>query len=276
MKSGLILGGGERVIVKLKQTQPLSAEPQPLDLDIRYEDDDLLVVNKPVGLVVHPAPGHPDNTLVNALVAHCLTLSNINGSVRPGVLHRLDKDTSGLLVVAKNNETHRHLAAQLADRALKREYLALVWGTPEPLEGSIDAPIGRHVSEGKLMAVDGRASREAVTHYLTIRTYQYTSLLHLRLQTGRTHQIRVHLRHIGHPVVADPQYGGRQKALAGISPTYRHHAGRLLDMLPRQALHAFRLGFTHPRSGEQVTVEAPPPDDMTASLEFVQLYKSGS
>jgi 23S rRNA pseudouridine1911/1915/1917 synthase len=190
--------------------------------------------------------------------------------LRPGIVHRLDKDTSGLLLVAKNDRAHALLAAQLAAHTLAREYLALVWGHPKPPGGRIEGAIGRSPRDGKLMQIGGRAQRSAMTAYETLESYLYTSWLGLRLETGRTHQIRVHLRSIGHPVVGDPQYGGREAALRGIAPGYRPHARTLLDGLPRQALHAWRLSFTRPSDGENVVITADPPEDIRRACSLAR------
>jgi len=264
LKAGLKLIGGETVIVEYPDPQPLSAAPENIPLDIRYEDDDLLVINKPAGLVVHPAPGHSGGTLVNALAAHCEQLSSVGGEYRPGIIHRLDKNTSGLLIVAKNNAAHHRLSRQLSERTLRREYLALVWGHPDPPDGRIEAPVGRSYRDGKSMAVGGRANKQAITHYATLEDYPYTSWLSLRLQTGRTHQIRVHMQHIGHPVVGDPDYGGRSTT-RGVATGYQHAARRLVESLDRQALHAWRLSFVQPTSGEEITVTSDIPGDMQAA-----------
>ena len=265
-KAGFSLSGGERILIEFPPVEDPSIEPEDIPLDIRYEDDHLIVVNKPVGLVVHPAPGHPSGTLVNALAAHSRNLSDAGGKFRPGIVHRLDRDTSGLLIVARNNEAHRALASQLADRTLSREYRAIVWGCPIPAEGRIEASIGRHLNNGKLMAVDGRASRTAATSYLVIEDFGYVSHLSVKLETGRTHQIRVHFQHIGHPVFGDPQYGGREKAVSGVHPRHRVVAAALLAGMPRQALHAYRLRFVHPVSGEMMDISAEPPEDFDKLL----------
>ena len=262
LKAGLLLEGGEEIVYEPLGPGHYSADPEDIPLDIRFEDEHLLVINKPPGLVVHPAPGHPGGTLVNALAGHCASLSDVGGQFRPGIVHRLDKDTSGLLVVAKSNAVHNALSDLLQKRKLTREYLALAWGHPDPPDGRVEAAIGRHPNQGKLMRVDGRASREATTRYETLEWYPYSSWLKLTLETGRTHQIRVHLRHIGHPVVGDPEYGGRGGRIAGIAPEYRNAARELLDGLPRQALHAWRIAFPHPVTGTLLEREAEPPDDM--------------
>ena len=267
LKAGLALVGGETIIVEHPPPEPLSAAPEDIPLDVRYEDDDLLVINKPAGLVVHPAPGHARGTLVNALAAYCARLSSLGGPIRPGILHRLDKDTSGLLIVAKNDRTHAAFAEQIAARTLSREYLALVWGHPNPPQGRIEAAIGRDPHGGKAMKIEGRASRDAATQYETLETYPYTSWLRLALETGRTHQIRVHLRFVGHPVVGDPQYGGRDRAVRGIAPQYRRSAKALLEGLPRQALHAWRLTFVHPTTSKSMAIFAEPPEDIQTARE---------
>ncbi len=208
-ETGLTMRGGEMLVVRRPDRREPSATPEDIPVDVRYEDDDLLVVNKPAGQVVHPAPGHPGGTLVNALTWYCSKLSSVGGPIRPGIIHRLDKDTSGLLLVAKNDRAHKALAEQLAAREISREYRALVWGHPRSHEGTVDAPVGRSTRDGTKMTVGGRSPRDAVTRFEVLESLQYTSWLALRLQTGRTHQIRVHMRHIGHPVVGDPDYDGR-------------------------------------------------------------------
>ena len=270
IKTGLRITGGETVEVDLPDTEPFSAAPEDIPLDIRYEDDDLLVINKPAGMVVHPAPGHAGGTLVNALAAYSDRLSNVGGPFRPGIIHRLDKDTSGLLIVAKHDTAHRKLAAQLADRTLSREYVALVWGHLSPPDGRIDEPIGRGRQGGKLMAIGGRASRDAVTRYATVEQYAFTSWVRVRLETGRTHQIRVHMHHVGHPVVGDDDYGGRV-AIRGIAPVYRRDAEKVLAAIDRQMLHAARLVFLHPTTAESVSVEASPPED----IEYARRLAAG-
>jgi len=268
LKPGLLLHGDETLTLERPEHFQPSATPEFIPLDIRYEDDDLLVINKPAGMVVHPAPGHARGTLANALAAYTAHLSSVGGPIRPGIVHRLDKDTSGLLLVAKHDRAHRALAAQLADRMLSREYCALVWGHPDPPDGRIEAPIGHSLREGTAMAVAGRGSRNAATRYHIEETYPYTSWLTLHLETGRTHQIRVHLAHIGHPVVGDPDYGGREKAVRGIAPTWHEEARTLLTLLRRQALHARRVSFCHPTSGQLMTIVAEPPEDIQVARRY--------
>ena len=241
---------GDRIDVYVPPA--VSADPvaQDIALKIVFEDAHMLVIDKPVGLVVHPAPGNLDGTLVNALLAHCGdTLSGIGGVKRPGIVHRLDKDTSGLLVVAKSDRAHQGLSAQLLDRSLGRTYLAFVWGVPTPRAGKIDLPIGRHPVDRKKMAVT-KSGRAAVTHYEVLEEYDGASLVRCKLETGRTHQIRVHLAHIGHPLVGDPVYG----------------KGRRPPPIPltRQALHAAEIHFIHPVTGKAMTFSSELPPDLSA------------
>lgn len=242
------LTGGETVEVTRPEAEEIAVEPQDIPLDVVYEDQDVIVVNKPVGLVVHPAPGHPDGTLVNALLHHCGdSLSGIGGERRPGIVHRIDKDTSGLIIAAKNDFTHQFLSAQLSDHTLGREYEAVVHGGFRDDAGTVDAPIGRHPVDRKRMAVTPKNSKPAVTHYEVIARYRgYTRIL-CRLETGRTHQIRVHMASIGHPLLGDGVYGAPcpEKGLEG------------------QCLHARRLKFIHPRTGQLVRLEAPLPEYFT-------------
>ena len=237
------LSGGETVTVDVPQLRETALPPQDIPLDVAYEDDDVIVVNKPVGMVVHPAAGHPDGTLVNALLFHCGdSLSGINGEVRPGIVHRIDRDTSGLIIAAKNDFAHVCLAAQLQDHSLYREYEAVCAGNLKEDSGTVDAPIARHRTDRKKMAVDPQG-RAAVTHYTVLERFGAATHIRCRLETGRTHQIRVHLAHLGHPLLGDTVYGAK-----------RPYPG-----LAGQCLHARRLSFVHPRSGERVTVECPLP-----------------
>ena len=236
---------GERIELSLPETQETELRPQDIPLDIVYEDEDVVVVNKPRGMVVHPAPGHPDATLVNALMYHCGdSLSGVGGEKRPGIVHRIDKDTSGLLIAAKNDNAHLNLSAQLSDRSLSRVYEAVVRGNFREDCGTVDAPIGRHPTDRKKMAVTDKNSRAAVTHWEVIARYRGYTHIRCRLETGRTHQIRVHMAHIGHPLLGDQVYGapGPDKGLEG------------------QCLHARELKFIHPRTGEPVHIqtELPP------------------
>jgi len=249
---------GDRFIVDIPAPEPAEPEPQALALDILYEDDDLLVLNKPAGLVVHPAPGNPDNTLVNALLAHCgASLSGIGGVRRPGIVHRLDKNTSGVMVVAKNDATHQALSKLFANHDLTRIYRALVWGAPKDKRGTIDAAIGRHPVDRKRMAVRKTSGRRALTEYWLEKRFgpplkPVASLVGAKLGTGRTHQVRVHLAHIGCPVVGDPVYGRRRNSTGPGS----------LDSFGRQALHAAVLEFRHPGTGRAMTFASELPQDM--------------
>jgi 23S rRNA pseudouridine1911/1915/1917 synthase len=245
-----------------------SPEPQRMPLDIRYEDEHLIVLVKPAGLVVHPAPGNPDRTLVNALLAHCGTsLAGIGGVKRPGIVHRLDKDTSGLMVVAKTDLAHERLASDFAARRIERAYLALVWGVPSKRSNEISGAIGRNPANRKTMAVVSRGGKPAITHYQVLRTYgDVASLLECRLATGRTHQIRVHLASIGHPLIGDPVYGrshGRRRRLPEALRS-------LLEAFPRQALHAAKLGFIHPARGEGLTFSDKFPHDISRLIKILE------
>jgi 23S rRNA pseudouridine1911/1915/1917 synthase len=244
---------------------PATPQPQAIPFPILHEDSDLIVLDKPAGLVVHPAPGNHDGTLVNALLAHCGdSLTGIGNERRPGIVHRLDKDTSGTMVVAKTQLANNALTAAFAARDLDRAYLALVWGLPNPLEGDIEGDIGRDKRDRKRMAVVTRNGKPALTHYRTLRAWgTAVALLECRLATGRTHQIRVHLASRGHPVVGDPLYLRRVPAIARTLPEPIRH--RLLDF-PRQALHAARLGFAHPRTGAALSFATEPPPDMAELL----------
>lgn len=248
---------GDSVRVTMREPRAIEAQPQKIPLDIRYEDDDLLVVNKPKGMVVHPAPGNPDNTLVNALLYHCgASLSGINGMIRPGIVHRIDKDTSGLLVVAKNDFAHASLARQIKEHTFTREYSAVVHGRLKEPSGTVDAPIGRHPTKRKQMAVTDRHSRNAVTHYETVAELDGFTQIRVRLETGRTHQIRVHMAYIGHPVAGDPVYGPKKSAPG----------------LDGQCLHAGLIGFCHPRDGRYLEVASELPPYFTAFLRRIGKY----
>jgi len=249
---------------------PTPARPQgeTIPLTILYEDRDLIVLDKPAGLVAHPAPGNETGTLVNALIAHCgETLEGIGGEKRPGIVHRLDKDTSGLMVVAKTPLAHNTLSDAFAARDIDRAYLALTWGILTPTHGELEGDIGRDPRDRKRMAVVTRNGKHALTRYRTLHAYQASiSYIECRLATGRTHQIRVHLSHNGHPLIGDPVYLRRIPAAArGLTPTARQAA---LDF-PRQALHATRLGFIHPRTGQTLSFETPPPADFQALLKAI-------
>ncbi len=247
---------GDQIEVTIPPAQPLDLQPEAIPLNVLYEDDQLLVINKPVGLVVHPAPGHEDGTLVNALLAHC-ELAGIGGVQRPGIVHRLDKDTSGALAIAKTDLAHQHLQAQFKTKTARRDYLAIVYGAPAEASGSIDAPIGRHLSDRKKMAVvpETKGGRRAVTHWRVAERLGNYTLVQFQLETGRTHQIRVHSAHIGHPVVGDPVYS----------------AGRSVGVnLPGQALHAWKLRLLHPVTAAWIETEAPLPAHFLKLLEILR------
>lgn len=248
-----VVDGDEIDVKQLDAVDNTNIIPQPMDLDIVYEDDDLLVINKSSGLVVHPAPGHYQDTLVNALLAYSNKLSDINGEFRPGIVHRIDKDTSGLLVVCKNNESHEELANQLSDKTLFRQYLAIVHGEIEEDEGEIIAPIGRDPRDRVKMAVVAKNSKEAQTNFKVLERYDHYTLVSCNLLTGRTHQIRVHFDFINYPLVGDPLYG--------IKPTIDTKG---------QALHAYKLGFIHPRNGEYMEFEAKPPQEFVDTLNQIK------
>jgi 23S rRNA pseudouridine1911/1915/1917 synthase len=260
---------GEVIRVTLSREPPQEALPEPLPLDILYEDAFLLIVNKPAGMVVHPAYGNRTGTLVNALLYHCRALSTQDSSIRPGIVHRIDKNTSGLLVVAKNDSAHAHLARQFARHTIDREYQAIVWGTFRESSGLIETELGRSRSDRKKMSVVSHG-RAAVTGYSVLEQFRYLSLLKLLLRTGRTHQIRVHLAHIHHPVFGDPDYSGRQLSWGATSARERAEIRKLLGILPRQALHAKTLGFVHPATGQRVIYDSPLPDDMSAALQLLR------
>lgn len=260
---------GEVIHVTLPRTPPPDVLPEPIPLEIVYEDDHLLVVNKPAGMVTHPAYGNYTGTLVNALLHHCASLSAANDVTRPGIVHRLDKDTSGLMVVAKTDQAHAHLARQFARRTIRREYQAIVWGTFAAATGIIEANLGRSKSDRKKMAVVQEGKR-AVTEYTVLERFPYLSLVRLRLQTGRTHQIRVHLAHIQHPVFGDPTYNGRRILYGPGSARQKAEVQALLEILTRQALHARTIGFRHPATGADVLFESSLPEDMTRVLGLVR------
>lgn len=259
---------GQRFDIILPEPEPSIPVAQTIPLTVLYEDSALLVIDKPPGLVVHPAPGNPDHTLVNSLLAHCgASLSGIGGVIRPGIVHRLDKDTSGLMVVAKTDAAHAGLSAQFADRTLSRDYLAVVRGVLRQRQGRIEGAIGRDPKNRKKMAVVARGGRAAATRYRVVRPYAtVASLVECSLETGRTHQIRVHMTALGHPLVGDPLYGG---AVRGKGPD-----AALLRAFPRQALHAAKLRFRHPDDGREMRFETEPPADMKALMSSLERLES--
>ncbi len=267
-KAAQKLRGGEQLSVSLPEPEPVAALPEKIPLVVLYEDAHLIVVDKPAGLVVHPAPGHQGGTLVNALLHHCHDLAGIGGSLRPGIVHRLDKETSGVLVATKDDATHNGLARQFKLHSISRRYLALVHGLPAADRGTIDQAIGRHPTERKKMSSRSRSGRRAVTHWQVRERFpaERLALLELRLETGRTHQIRVHLSELGLPVVGDPVYGrsGRSRSLGDAQ------LQKLLAGLQRQFLHARLLGFVHPATGTYMEFESPLPEELSGILTYLQ------
>lgn len=253
VKANYKVSQGDRIALTIPAPSVVEIVPEDIPLDIAYEDRDVIVVNKPRGMVVHPAPGHVSGTLVNALMHHCKDLSGINGELRPGIVHRIDKDTTGLIMAAKNDKAHASLAAQLKEHSVNRRYLALVHGNISHDQGTIDAPIGRDPQDRKMYTITDRNSKHAVTHFTVVERFGDYSLLELKLETGRTHQIRVHMKYIGHPLVGDPVYGKSK----GIK-------------LNGQALHAAVLGFVHPASGQYLEFSAPMPEDMEELLTILK------
>jgi len=245
-----LIKAGDRIELVEPPPEKIDNQPEPIPLDILFEDDDLIVINKPAGLVVHPGVGHPEHTLINALLNHCPTLSGIGGKERPGIVHRLDKETSGCLVVAKNDETHRALSIQFAERTVEKIYLALVTGKPRRSAGVIEEKIGRHRVHRQRMSVTSERGRAARTQYRVLRSSEQASLVECKLHSGRTHQIRVHLHHLGHPLLGDKIY-----------------ASKLAKDFPRQMLHAWKLGFRHPQTTEWKNFEAPVPNDFADAIE---------
>lgn len=249
------LKAGEEIIAQIPEPEPLSVKAQDISLDIIYEDNDILVINKKPGMVVHPAPGHLEGTIVNAVLHHCSDLGGIGGKLRPGIVHRLDKDTSGLLVIAKNDMAHQHLALQFKARTIHKEYLAIVHGNIEKNSGRISLSIGRHPTDRKKMSVISRRGRIAETLWIVKERFKDASLLSVILKTGRTHQIRVHCSAMGNPIVGDAVYGGTRKKTPAAD---------------RQMLHAWKTGFIHPRTEQLISLEAPMPDDMRILIENLQ------
>lgn len=253
VKSNYKLQAEDELTLRVPPPREMAILPEPMPLDIVYEDSDVVVVNKPRGLVVHPAPGHYSGTLVNGLLAHCKDLSGINGVLRPGVVHRIDKDTSGLLMVAKNDKAHMGLAEQLKEHSVNRTYVAIVHGVIQHEMGTIEAPIGRDPKNRQQMAVVFENSKHAVTHFIVQERFKDYTLVELKLETGRTHQIRVHMKYIDHPLAGDPKYGPKQTL-----------------EINGQALHAKTLGFVHPRTGERLEFEAPLPEDLEQTIAYLR------
>lgn len=253
IKNNYKLQAEDEVTLRVPPPKEMAIQPEEMSLDIVYEDSDVVVVNKPRGLVVHPAPGHYSGTLVNGLLAHCKDLSGINGVLRPGIVHRIDKDTSGLLMVAKNDKAHMGLAEQLKAHTVNRKYVAIVHGVIPHEMGTIEAPIGRDPKNRQQMAVVFENSKPAVTHFIVLERFKEYTLVELKLETGRTHQIRVHMKYIDYPLAGDPKYGPKNTL-----------------ELDGQALHAKTLGFIHPRTGKQLEFEAPMPKEMLDVIEILR------
>ena len=279
--AGLRVKPGETFMVRIPPPEPAEPQPQDIPLTVVYEDSDLIVIDKPAGLVVHPAAGNPDGTLVNALIAHCgKSLKGVGGVARPGIVHRLDKDTSGLLVAAKNERAMTGLAKQFAAHAIERAYHAVVWGAPRLGEGVIEGEIGRNPFDRKRMAVLRGRGKPARTRYRLIERFgdedrPFASLLECRLETGRTHQIRVHLTHLGHPLIGDPSYGrARQPPRPKTEVQARAYAAAA--QFPRQALHAWLLGFQHPTLHKVLRFESPWPEDFKNLVESLRLLGKGN
>ena len=263
-KPGYRVKTGDEISGSIPPPEPVLFEPEPIPIEILYEDDEIIVINKQSGLVVHPAPGHYSGTLVNALLHHCPNINGIGGVLRPGIVHRLDKDTSGVLIVAKNDRAHNHLSRQFKYRRVKKKYLALVYGKMESDSGSVSLPIGRHPVDRKKMSTNSRKSRIAETTWQIIERFERASLIEVNLKTGRTHQIRVHCAAIKHPVMGDKVYGPRKtvkNAPYGIN---------FFGSIPRQMLHAWRLLLTHPVTEEKVSFEAPIPSDMRTIISALR------
>ena len=271
-KPGYRVKAGDDISAEFEAEPEMTIEPQDIDLNIVYEDDDIVIIDKPVGMVVHPARGNRSNTLVNALLYHCKSLPLRSDSlVRPGVVHRLDKDTTGILMFAKNDDALTNLGNQVMHRTVVREYACFAWGDFELDEGTVDAPIGRHTIDRTRMAVTPFAAKTAVTHYEVFRRYNICTYLRLRLKTGRTHQIRVHMQHIDHPVVGDPEYGGRSPRVIECRDHMDHYRA-MMAIIKRQALHAARLGFNHPRTRKYVEFASPLPADMERLLYYLEQH----
>jgi 23S rRNA pseudouridine1911/1915/1917 synthase len=268
VKAGMRLRGGEAVVVVIPELAPAEAEPEAIPLTVLYEDSSLIVINKPAHMVVHPAPGHQSGTLVNALLHHCQDLSGVGGTLRPGIVHRLDKETSGVMVATKEDRAHQHLASQFKLHSIQRRYLALVYGQVAQPTGRVDLSIGRHPVERKKMSTRSRQGRRAVTHWRVLRSYDQDrlSLVELTLETGRTHQIRVHLANMNHPVVGDPVYGSNRKPRMLNDPELR----RLIERTGRQFLHAWLLGFNHPDDERPLEFYAELPAELQDVIDYLE------
>ncbi len=271
-KPGYKVKKGDVIHARIELPQPIKLSPENIDIDIVYEDDHVIVVNKPMGMVVHPAKGHLTGTLVNALLHHYKDLPMDHERIRPGVVHRLDMDTTGLIVFAKTAEAAASLSEQIFRREVKREYRVIVWGEMEMEQGEVVAPLGRSYIDRKKVSVTVLNSREAITYYSVIKNYGIASFLKCRLKTGRTHQIRVHMLHLGHPVVGDRDYGGREIKYIR-KKDYIPHFYRILELIKRQALHAAVLGFRHPATGRYMEFNSDLPEDMKKVIEYLEKIK---
>jgi 23S rRNA pseudouridine1911/1915/1917 synthase len=260
------LKGGEQVVIEIPPPTPAVPAAQEIPLEILFEDSDLIVLNKPAGMSVHPGAGNPDGTMVNALLGHCDDLSGIGGEVRPGIVHRIDKDTTGVIVVAKNDRSHLGLAEQFKEHTIKRVYVALVYGSPKTDKGRIESAIGRHPVDRKKMSGSARHGKHSVTHWKVTGRFGPVSVVELRLETGRTHQIRVHLSEAGFPLLGDPVYGGAGR----LSCVKDSKLRALIVALNRQALHARTLGFIHPLTGTYMEFSTPVPEDMQRIMEYLE------
>jgi len=262
----------DMISVRIPRYVPLEVEAENIPLKVIYEDNDLIVINKPPGLVVHPAVGNRTGTLVNALAHRCTTLSNVGGEYRPGIVHRLDKDTSGAIIAAKNNHAHNIMARKFEHRKIEKFYTALVWGIFKEPVGVTQKHIGRHKTDRQRYAAydDERFGKHAETRWDVLEEFEFITLVKVQIMTGRTHQIRVHLSDLGHPVIGDELYGGKTQKLGGLNPRHRKIAIHLLDMIDRQALHCSEMRFDHPISREPVSVIAPLPDDMNRLVEHLR------
>lgn len=269
VKSGYIIKLGDEIQIEIPEPEPSHIQPENIPLNITFEDEDLLVINKPAGMVVHPGTGNWKGTLVNALLFHCKSLSGINGILRPGIVHRLDKNTSGLLVVAKNDLSHSNLSRQFETKTINRTYFAIVWGVPAEKEGDIVTKIGRSRRDRKKMSVSDIQGKEAITEYKLLDDFLYLSSVELFLRTGRTHQIRVHLNHINHPVFGDPDYNGRTSQLYRLPQHLQKRGVALLNGIKRQALHARKIEFIHPVTKANMMFESKLPEDMQNIIEKI-------
>jgi 23S rRNA pseudouridine1911/1915/1917 synthase len=270
VKRNFAITGGEKITIKIPPSPPSEVQPQNIPLDILYEDDSLLVINKPAGMVTHPGAGNRDGTLVNALLYYSKELSSVQGWDRPGIVHRLDKNTTGLIIIAKNDTVHLALQNQLKERQIKKIYYALICGHMKKEKDLIEMPVGRSLKDRKKMTVTNVKGRVAITEYELLERFKLYDLLKINIKTGRTHQIRVHFSFLGHPVFGDAEYGGRLKWHRGVFSVDKKTAQKALEMMPRQALHAKSLEFTHPVSGKVISIDSDLPEDFASLLEFLE------